>query len=80
VAPFATVLDLVPRAWTALALALIALGVTLGIVGSGTVDVIAFGVGGLGGVLGAGIIFYVIGRSEDVERDRERQPRSDRSG
>jgi hypothetical protein len=62
------VLRLVPRPWAAVAAGLVVAGVVLLVIGA---DVAALFVGGLGAVLLVALAFYAVGRSEDVERERE---------
>jgi hypothetical protein len=66
------VLGLVPRPWAVAAAGLLVAGIVLLILGA---DVAALFVGGLGAVLAVALAFYAVGRSEDVERERERRPR-----
>ena len=67
-------LSLVPRWALAVALALFVAGVVLfPLTDTATGDTIAFALVGLGGILLASLAFYVVGRSEDVERERERK-------
>ena len=65
-------LALVPKPWLSIALGLIALGIGLGLMGE---DVAALAVGGLGAVILVALAFYAVGRSEDVEREREAEER-----
>jgi uncharacterized membrane protein YccC len=58
-----------------LAATLVVAGIVLAAVGDGTVDVVGFAVGGLGLVLACGLAFYAVGRSEDLEREREARKR-----
>ena len=60
-------LSLLPRPLTAIGLGLLVAGIVLLALGE---EVGAFGVGGLGAVLLVGALFYAVGRSEDVERER----------
>jgi membrane-bound ClpP family serine protease len=76
--------SLVPRVWLAIAIGLIVAGVVLL---AAEANVAALAVGGLGGVLLVSAVFYAVGRSEDLERERRAgsgagrgQPRSGRSG
>jgi hypothetical protein len=62
------VLRLVPRPWLSIAAGLIAAGIGLGLLGE---DVAALAVGGLGAVVLVALAFYAVGRSEDLERERE---------
>jgi membrane-bound ClpP family serine protease len=66
------VLRLVPRPWAAVAVGLLVAGIVLLVLGA---DVAAFFVGGLGAVLVVALAFYAVGRSEDVEREREAERR-----
>jgi uncharacterized membrane protein YccC len=66
------VLGLVPRPWAALAVALLLAGLLLLVFGE---DLGALLAGGLGAVLAVALAFYVVGRSEDVEREREARRR-----
>jgi hypothetical protein len=68
-------LGLVPRPWASIALGLIAAGIGLGLLGE---PVAALAVGGLGAIIAVALAFYAVGRSEDVEREREAATR--RSG
>ena len=69
-------LGLVPRPALAAALALLVAGLILfPLTDSATGDTIAFALVGLGGILLASLAFYVVGRSEDVARERESPPR-----
>jgi uncharacterized membrane protein YccC len=62
------VLHLVPRPWAAVAAGLLVAGVILLVLGE---EVAALFVGGLGALLAVALAFYAVGRSEDVERERE---------
>jgi hypothetical protein len=69
-------LKLVPRWALAGALALLVAGLILfPLTDTTTGDTIAFALVGLGGILLASLAFYAVGRSEDLEREREQQPR-----
>ena len=60
-------LRLIPRPLAAVAAGLLLAGIVLAVLGE---DVGAMGVGGLGAVLAVGAVFYAVGRSEDLERER----------
>jgi hypothetical protein len=62
------VFALVPKPWLSIAAGLIAAGIGLGLLGE---EVAALAVGGLGAILLVALAFYAVGRSEDVERERE---------
>jgi hypothetical protein len=68
-------LSLVPRPWLSIAAGLIAAGVGLGLLGE---DVAALAVGGLGAILAVALAFYAVGRSEDLERERDAERRRPR--
>ena len=61
-------LALVPKPWLSIALGLVAAGIGLLLLGE---DVAALAVGGLGAIILVALAFYAVGRSEDVERERE---------
>lgn len=61
---------LVPRPWVTAAVAAILVGIVLLVVADGTLEVIGFGLLGLGAVVGTALAFYAVGRSEDVARER----------
>jgi hypothetical protein len=70
-------LKLIPRPAAAVALACFLAGVILfPLTESATGDTIAFVLLGLGSILLSALAFYVVGRSEDVERERERRSRN----
>jgi hypothetical protein len=60
-------LRLVPRPLVTVGIGLVVAGFVLLAAGA---EVGALAVGGLGAVLLAGAVFYAVGRSEDVERER----------
>lgn len=60
-------LRLVPRPLVAVGTGLLLAGIVLLVLGA---DVAALAVGGLGAILLAAAVFYTVGRSEDVERER----------
>jgi hypothetical protein len=62
------VFALVPKPWLSIAAGLIAAGIGLGLLGE---EVAALAVGGLGAIILVSLAFYAVGRSEDVERERE---------
>jgi hypothetical protein len=64
--------ELVPRPWLIAGVVLLVAGIVVAIVADGKGDVVGFAVGGAGGILLVGLAFYVVGRSED--RDREQRP------
>ena len=70
-------LRLVPRPLAAVAIGLMIAGAVLLALGE---EVGALGVGGVGAILAVGAAFYAVGRSEDLDREAERQARSGRSG
>ena len=59
----------VPRHYAALAIGLIVAGIILLALGE---EVGALAIGGLGAVLAVTLAFYAVGRSEDVDRERDR--------
>lgn len=61
---------LVPRPWLIAAAVAIVAGIVLLVVADGTLEVIGFGLLGLGAVVGTALAFYAVGRSEDVARER----------
>ena len=61
---------LVPRPWIVATLASIVVGIVLLVLADGTLEVIGFGLLGLGAVVGTSLAFYAVGRSEDVARER----------
>ncbi len=64
-------LKLVPRWALAGALALLVAGLILfPLTDTTTGDTIAFALVGLGGILLASLAFYAVGRSEDLDRER----------
>jgi len=64
-------LSLVPRWALALALALLVAGLILfPLTDTTTGDTVAFALVGLGGIGLASLAFYAVGRSEDVDRER----------
>jgi hypothetical protein len=69
-------LALVPKPWLSIALGLIAGGIGLGLLDAG---VAALAVGGLGAIILVALAFYAVGRSEDVEREREQEAARRRS-
>ncbi len=65
-------LKLVPRWALAAALALLVAGLILfPLTDSPEGDTVAFALVGLGGIALASLAFYAVGRSEDVDRERE---------
>jgi hypothetical protein len=62
---------LVPRPWLIIGVALLVAGIAIGAIADGKGDVAGFGVGGAGLILLVGLAFYAVGRSEDLERERE---------
>ena len=60
-------LQYVPRVPAAVAVVLVLAGVAFGLAGEPAAALIA---GGLGGIFAAGVAFYAVGRSEDVDRER----------
>ncbi len=66
------VLQLIPRPPLVVSIGLLVAGVVLILLEK---DVAAFFVGGLGVILLMGLLFYAVGRSEDVERENEAQRR-----
>jgi 4-hydroxybenzoate polyprenyltransferase len=62
------VLALVPKPWLSIALGLVAAGIGLALLGE---EIGALAVGGLGAIILVALAFYTVGRSEDVERERE---------
>jgi hypothetical protein len=69
------VTKLVPRPWLIVGAVLLVAGILLAAIGDGKADVAGFGVGGAGAILLLGAAFYAVGRSEDLERERERERR-----
>ena len=70
-------LDLIPRPAAAVALGCFVAGLVLfPLTDTATGDTIAFALLGLGGIALTALAFYVVGRSEDVERERERRSRN----
>lgn len=66
-------LQLIPRPALGVALALFVAGLILfPLTDTPTGDTIAFALLGLGGILLCALAFYVVGRSEDVERERSK--------
>ena len=65
-------LRLVPTPWWILAVALLLAGLLLGVFGSALGALI---VGGLGAIMLVALVFYAVGRSEDLERERDAQRR-----
>ena len=61
---------LVPRPWVIAAVVAILVGIVLLVVADGTLEVIGFGLLGLGAVVGTALAFYAVGRGEDVARER----------
>jgi hypothetical protein len=62
------------------ALILIVVGIAIAALAGGRVAIIAVGVfiAGVGSVVGVSAAFWVIGRSEDLEREREEREREAR--
>ena len=60
-------LALVPRSLAVPAVLLIVVAIVFGVLGEELVALIA---GGLGGILAVSAVFYAVGRSEDVDRER----------
>ena len=65
-------LRLVPTPWWILAIALLLAGLLLGVFGLALGALI---VGGLGAIALVSLVFYAVGRSEDLERERDAQRR-----
>ena len=61
---------LVPRPWVYATLALVVAGIVLLATTDGTLEIIGFALLGLGAVVATALVFYAVGRSEDVARDR----------
>jgi membrane-bound ClpP family serine protease len=61
---------LIPRPYVAAGVGLLVAGAVLLALGA---EVASLFVGGLGAIVLVGVAFYVVGRSEDVERERERE-------
>ena len=66
------VAELVPRPWLIGGVVLLVAGIVMAAIGDHKVDVAAFAVGGAGAIMLTALAFYVVGRSED--RDREQRP------
>ena len=68
-------LSLVPRPAAVVTVALLVAGVVLVAIGGDVVAGIGTAVGGLGLIFVVGLAFYAVGRSEDIERERQERPR-----
>jgi hypothetical protein len=62
--------DLVPRPWLIVGVVLLVAGIVIAAFADGKGDVVGFGVGGAGLILLVGLLFYAVGRSEDLDRER----------